>query len=169
MDEKTPLFVKIIAMLQILLVAVYFIYYMYIGIQWGFTERILLDLISDSVYLLLIVSSVGLLMKKTWSWWLTIILHSKLFLANAIAMAVVILNIMAGTIAETLQLNLFIADIILLVLFLAMISLFSSRYVRRLFNVEYSGTKLLFLVAISAIILYMIYFIIMILSIDWFL
>lgn len=167
MFARTPLIIKLIAIMQFLFVTGYFIYYIYIGSQWGFTERIILDLISDSVYLLLILSSVGLLLKKGWSWWLTIVIYSMYLIANSITALVVALNIVTGMIAENLQLNLFIIDIILLLLFLTVIIILSRRSVRELFNVGFKGSKLLFLVVISSIILYMLYFIIMLLSITW--
>ena len=167
MFARAPLIIKIIAIMQFLFVTGYFIYYIYIGSQWGFTERIILDLISDSVYLLLILSSVGLLLKKGWSWWLTIVIYSMYLIANSITALVVALNIVTGMIAENLQLNLFIIDIILLLLFLTVIIILSRRSVRESFNVGYKGSKLLYLVVISSIILYMLYFIIMLLSITW--
>ncbi|MCD8509356.1 MAG: hypothetical protein LRY73_05370 [Bacillus sp. (in: Bacteria)] len=81
---SVPLYFLIL--FQSIFVSLYFIYYLYIGTHWGFGERIVLLMVSDGVYLLLILSSISLYLKKKWGWWLTVLVYGKLFLAKSIAL-----------------------------------------------------------------------------------
>ncbi|SDY90401.1 hypothetical protein SAMN05421736_104142 [Evansella caseinilytica] len=170
MKQNYSLYItKLLAIFQIVFVICYFVYFLYIGLQWGFGERMKLLLFSDSVYIFLFVSTIGLLTFRRWGWWLSIILYAKLLLARAVTVIATFVNIRFGFIAETLHIYLFLSDLLLILLFAVIIVFFTRPATKKLYGISLSGVRLFFLAGTSAVIVYFIYFIVMLLMVNSFL
>ncbi|WP_307326131.1 hypothetical protein [Evansella vedderi] len=162
---KIPL--NLLAVFQLVFVTAFLIYYLYIGIQWGFGERLILLMASDGIYLLLILSSIGLFMGKNWSWWLTIIVYTKLLIAKAVTLIAETSMIFSGIIVEDFQIESFILEVFILFMYSIVIFFLSLPMVRSFFSIQWKGKKLVFLVNVSALIVYMLYFIVVVFIISW--
>ncbi|UCZ54905.1 hypothetical protein LGQ02_09235 [Bacillus shivajii] len=166
-NKRVPTIIKVFALLKIIFVIGYFSFLLYVGIAWGFGERITLVFISDSAYILFIITAIGFLLKKKWSWWMSMIVFIKLFIAKFLSMIAEIVNIMTGMVAEPLRFELFIGDFLILILFIAIITFLSLPMFRNTFDIQTSASRIIFFSGLGAIILYFIYFIVMLLMISW--
>ncbi|MBU9711406.1 hypothetical protein [Evansella tamaricis] len=169
MKNKIPMLISIISILQVVIVSVFAIYYWYIMEHWGYNERFFLDIISDSAYLLLIVVSIGLLWKKPWGWWLGMIVYFKLAFAGVLSIVFAIVNILSGNILEPLNFQFFLYDFLAVSIFVIVVGILSLPSIRNFYSVSYPKGVLFFFVGIGGIILYVLYFIIMLVSINAFL
>lgn len=165
-NNGVPIVIKVFAISKLLFVIGYFSYLLYVAFAWGFGERITLVFIADSVYLLLIVSGVGMLLKQKWSWWMTMIIFIKLFIAKLLSMVAEVVNILTGMVAETITVELFLGDFLILILFIAIITFLSLPMIRDMFEIKERGSKIALVTGIGAIILYIIYFTIMLIMIS---
>lgn len=137
-------------------------YYLYIGTQWGFGERVILLMLSDGTYLLLLISSVSLFFRKRWGWWLIVIVYGKLLLSRCIAFIAELSLILSGMIADTFHLNAFIGDLFLMFMYVLILFFMLTPSMRHFFNISMTGVKLGLAIGVGSIIMYAIYFIIMI-------
>lgn len=136
MIRRLPLLKSIFAVCLILFVIAYFGYYAYVGIYWGFSDRMLMLLVSDSVFLLFIPVSVGVLLKKSWGWWLTVVIFIHLFIAKCVAIAAEFFFNLSGGIVEPFQPTHQLAEVLFLVFYTTIIMIFSLDAVKREFSVE---------------------------------
>ncbi|MFA9560275.1 hypothetical protein ACERII_23440 [Evansella sp. AB-rgal1] len=155
-----------ISIIQCILILILSIYYFYLGIEWGMNERLMLLMLSDSAYALLIPSTIALLLRKQWGWWYTVIVYCKLFLAKITAVIAEMYMLYNNTIAEPFQISIFIFDVLLIFLFVAVICFFFISKVRSYFCVQMKKNVLLFFMIISALILYVMHVITMLLVIK---
>ncbi|RNA69246.1 hypothetical protein [Alteribacter keqinensis] len=156
---RSVLPVRLLAIGQVLFTIAYFSYMLYISFSWGFTPRMVQILVTDSIYLILIISAAGLLFLKTWGWWVTVILYGKLLMSKLIGTGTEWFLLLSGTIAEKWRWDIFFADLFIILLYTVILACFFLRRIRRIFNVHEAGKKMAFLVTIGIILLYSIYFV----------
>lgn len=158
MDRKLHFFVTVFAVSLLIFVLSYYGYYMYIWLLWGVSERLIMLLISDSLFLLFIPAAVGLLLRKKFSWWLTMILFTQLFVAKVIAIAANIFLIVSGTIAETMQWSHFLVESLFLALYLLILIIFGLKPIREVLSVRLSPREWVWRVLAGAMGLYVLHF-----------
>ncbi|WP_096434964.1 hypothetical protein [Alteribacter populi] len=157
---KSPLIIKVIAILQAVFVVCYFSYMLYIAVAWGFNPRIVQLLVTDSIYVFLLVSSVGIWFYKPWGWWVTIILYGKLLLSKVIGSGSEWFLIFTGTIAEPWRWEMFAADFFIVILFLLLLGYFFRRTVRSEFCIKETTRRVVVIASMGVILLYALYFVI---------
>ncbi|MCD8509357.1 MAG: hypothetical protein LRY73_05375 [Bacillus sp. (in: Bacteria)] len=74
--------------------------------------------------------------------------------------------IYSGIIAETFQLNAFIADIFILFMYIIILFFLLTPPVRQHFSIGFSGVKLGLLICVGSVILYTIYFVVMLTGVS---
>ncbi|MCE7793247.1 hypothetical protein K8O68_12540 [Salipaludibacillus sp. CUR1] len=167
MERKLTILINIYAVFLLLFVLAYYGYYLYIGILWGFGERMFTLLVSDSLFLLFIPAAVGILFKKTWSWWLNMIIFFQLFIAKFIALGANVTLLMTDTVAQPLQGSNLLVEILYLVLYLIIITALSLKIVKQRLSVNRRFGEWFWRVFTGAIGLYVFHFIITLLVIAW--
>ncbi|WP_416149808.1 hypothetical protein ACM26V_02065 [Salipaludibacillus sp. HK11] len=166
MDRKLAIPINIFASFLLLFVFVYFGYYVYVGIFWGFSERLLMLLVSDSVFSLFVPAAIGILLRKTWSWWFTMSIFVQLFISKVIAIAATVFLLVSGSVAEPLQGSNVLVEILYLVMYLIVIVSFSLSQIRKIFKVNKSFIEWFWKVFLIAIAIYLVHFTLTILTMS---
>jgi hypothetical protein len=131
---------------------------MFVGLSWGFTPRMVQLFVTDSIFLFFILSAVGLLLIKTWGWWVTVILYGKLLLSKFIGTGTEWFLISTGLIAEPLDWGRATADLGILLLYAGVIILLFTHCFRKLFGLTERRGRLMIMTAMGVIVLYAVYF-----------
>ncbi|MDG5787497.1 hypothetical protein QA612_08315 [Evansella sp. AB-P1] len=158
--------IKLIAIGQILFVLGLFSYYVYIGLQWGFEERLILLMVSDGIFILFIFSSISILLWKKWGWWLTVIIYCKLILAKIITVISEIAMVLLGVIIESIRINVILFDLFVILLYSVIVFIFLRPTIRQRFTIQMTGSRLSFFIIVSTLILYFVHFIILLLTMS---
>ncbi|PYZ94611.1 hypothetical protein CR194_03515 [Salipaludibacillus keqinensis] len=166
MNRKTGLIVNTFASLLLLYVIIYYGYYVYIGLLWGFSERMFMLLVSDSLFLLFVPIAIGLFLKKKWSWWLTMSVFLQLFIAKVIAILANIFLLLSGSVAEPLQGSNILIEISFLFMYFIVIIGFSSKSLRSFLSIERPFSEWFWRVFLLAMVLYTSHFIITVVAIS---
>ncbi|MBU9720068.1 MULTISPECIES: hypothetical protein [Bacillaceae] len=162
MERRIPLPIFIIVIIQCIVLLGHAFYFGFIGWNWGFNERFINYIVNDSFFLILImVALVGLLLHKTWSWWMSTIIFAMLFLSNFISLIGLFIAQLDMTGYSFSIASMFYDILILFSFFIGLVLLFLP-YIRKKYSVSISTGQTIFFVGVGAIILYMLYFILMI-------
>ncbi|WP_280768111.1 hypothetical protein [Salipaludibacillus daqingensis] len=166
MDRKLSIPLNVFASFLLLFVFVYYGYYVYIGVMWGYSERMLMLLVSDGVFWLFVPAAIGIFRREKWSWWLTISVFVQLFIAKIIAIAANVFLLVSGNVAEPLQGSNMAIEFLYLVLYLIIIVSLSLEPIRKFSNVNKSFLEAFWRVFLLAIGIYVIHFILTVVAIT---
>ena len=166
MDRKLTIPLNVFASFLLLFVFVYYGYYAYIGLMWGFSERMFTLLVSDAIFWLFVPAAVGIFLRKKWSWWLTISVFVQLFIAKVIAIVANVFLLMSGNVIEPLQGSHFVIEIVYLILYLIVAISFSFKPIRKVFKVEQTFIEWFWKVFLIATGIYLVHFILTIVVIS---
>ncbi|MCR6106668.1 hypothetical protein HXA34_10270 [Salipaludibacillus agaradhaerens] len=159
MKRKLTVLINLIAISLLIFSVIYYGYYLYIGVYWGFTGRILVSLVSDGIFLLFIPVSIGLFLKKKWAWWLTLTTFVVLFMAKLAGIFANIYLLISGSIADMLGGSHLLLETLYLLLYGLIITLFSLNIMKESFGVIRPFTEWFWRVVLAAAIVYVLYFI----------
>jgi len=166
MNRKLTIPLNVFASFLLLFVFIYYGYYAYIGLMWGFNERMFMLLVSDGVFWLFVPAAIGIFLRKKWSWWFTISVFAQLFIAKIIAIFANVFLLLSGNVAEPLQGSHIVIEIVYLVLYLIVTVSFSFVPIRKVFKVEQRFSEWFWKVFLIAIGIYLVHFILTIIAIS---
>ncbi|UTR14715.1 hypothetical protein MM221_19565 [Salipaludibacillus sp. LMS25] len=166
MKRKLTVLTKLIAISLLIFSLVYYGYYLYIGAYWGFTGRILVSLVSDGIFLLFIPVGIGLLLKKPWAWWLTLMTFFVLFMAKLAGIFANIYLLVSGSITDMLGGSYLLLETLYLLLYGLIITLFSLKIMKESFGIMRPFTEWFWRVVVAATIVYVLYFLLTLLLLS---
>ena len=161
--KRNRILIRTGALLFIAFPLLYFGYFVYIGMVWGTADRLILLFVSDGLFLLFLAVGFGLWKYKAWSWWLGVILFTQFFIAKIISLFVNFLLVQTENIDGQFNLEQVAVEVIYLLFFMTVLILFRWKPVKDLLEVTFNWRKHLWRIAVSAILLYMLHLLLMIL------
>ncbi|SES36815.1 hypothetical protein SAMN05444126_1462 [Salisediminibacterium halotolerans] len=156
-----PRLLKAAGVLFILFPTVYFGYFIYLSIYWGAADRLVLLFISDALFFILYIIGAGLLLLKSWSWWLLITLFLQFIFAKIISLAVNVWMIQPAGLSREIAADQIAVEAIYIFFFVTVIVFFSLSPIKRTLGVNFQLKRHLWRVAVGALLLYFIHLIVM--------
>ncbi|MBB5173662.1 hypothetical protein [Texcoconibacillus texcoconensis] len=161
--------IKGFSILQFLIIIVYFLYLFYIGVFWGWNEPLVLNVISDSIFLFLIPASYGLWNRKVWGWWMTVVIYVQLIFAKGMTFLSIWFMNAFGLNPEPFGAESILIDIIEMFVYIGIVVMFFLHSIRKQFPHKKRFSTLLGRTIAISIFLYIVYFAVMTIGVMEFL
>ncbi|QKS71168.1 hypothetical protein FLK61_31130 [Paenalkalicoccus suaedae] len=134
----------------------YALYYFYIGVVFGFNDRLLLQIITNGPMMLLLAVGLLLLFSFRVGWWLHMIVFTQLLLAKVVSLIGEVILSQTGLFYEDLSVSAVFLDISVVLLYIVALLVFTSDSVKQLIHVKTETLRIhpYWIIIIFAIMLY---------------